>query len=137
MATRPAGVSPCPFGGPGAARPALRPLVVVIAAEREVDAHQGLLLLFADVLVGHDRPGQVGGPVGGLEDAGLDVEGLGGDTQRLGDLLEDLGRGPAQPALDLAQVRVRDAGQLRETAQREARRATLLTDERAQIVPAV
>ena len=78
-----------------------------------------------------------GEPDGGLEDAGLHVEGLGGDAQRLGDLLEDLGRGPAQPALDLAQVRVGDAGQLGEPAQREPGRAPLLTDEGPEVEPAV
>ena len=94
-------------------------LVLVLAAEGEVDAHQRLLLLLADGLVGHDGPGQVGRAVGRLEDAGLHVERLGRDAQRLGDLLEDLGRGPAQPALDLAQIGVGDAGQLGEPAQRE------------------
>ena len=47
--------------------------------------------------------------------------------QRLGDLLEDLGRGPAQPAFDLAQVRVRHAGLLGELPQRQPRRQALLT----------
>ena len=61
-----------------------------------------------------------GEPVGRLEDARLHVERLGGDAQRLGDLLEDLGRGPAQAAFDLAQVRIGDAGQLGEPAQARA-----------------
>ena len=83
------------------------------------------------------KPAQVGRPVGRLEDAGLHVEGLGRDPQRLGDLLEDLGGGPAQPPLDLAEIRVGDPGQLGQPPQREAGRAPLLADERAQISPAI
>ncbi len=112
-------------------------LVLELAAEGEVDADQRLLLLLADGLVGHDRPAQVGRAFGRVENAGLDVERLGGDAQRLGDLLEDLGRGAAQAALDLAEIRVRDAGELGEMAQRQSSGPPLLTDERPEIVPAV
>ena len=78
-----------------------------------------------------------GVPSGRLEDAGLHVEGLGRDAQRLGDLLEDLGRGPSQSPLDLAQVRIGDPGQLGQPPERQAGRAPLLTDEGAQISPAI
>ena len=78
-----------------------------------------------------------GVPLGRLEDPCLHVEGLGRDAQRLGDLLEDLGRGPPQPALDLAQIRVGDAGQLRETPEREAGGGSLLTDEGPEVEPTV
>ena len=44
-----------------------------------------------------------------VEDPGLDVQGLCGDPQTLGDLLEDLGGRLAQPPLDLAEVGVADA----------------------------
>ena len=54
-----------------------------------------------------------------LEQSGLHVELLGGDPQRLGELLQDLRAGLAQAALDLAQVGVGDAGLLGQTAQRE------------------
>ena len=107
----------------------------MLPAERQVDPHQRLLLLLVEVGIGQDLAGQVGGPVGRVEDAGLHVEGLGRDAERLGDLLEDLGRGAPEPAFDLAQVRVRDAGQLRQAAQREPGRAPLLTDECSQVVP--
>ena len=112
-------------------------LVLVVAAERQVDADEGLLLVLAQRLVGQDQPAQIGRPVRRLEDAGLHVEGLGGDAQRLGDLLEDLGGGPPQSPLDLAEIRIGDAGQLGEPAQREAGGAPLLADERAQISPAI
>ena len=65
----------------------------------------------------------------GVEDAGADVEGLGRDGQALGDLLEDLGRRAAQATLDLGEIGVRDAGQLREAAKAQPRGGALLTDE--------
>ena len=68
---------------------------------------------------------------------GPDVEGLRGDLQGPGDLLEDLGRGLPQAPLDLAQVRVRDARQLGELAQREVPDAALVADELAQVAPAM
>ena len=78
-----------------------------------------------------------GDPVGGLEDPGLHVERLGGDAQRLGDLLEDLGRGPAQSPLDLAQVGVGDPGQLGQAPQGQPGRSPLLTDEGPEVEPAI
>src|SRR5580704_17091347 len=86
----------------GRAAPGFAALVLVVTPEREVDVNERLLPLLVDRLVGHDGAGQVGGAGGCLEDARLHVERLGGDAQRLRDLLEDLGRGPAQPAFDLA-----------------------------------
>ena len=111
--------------------------VLVLVAERQVDPHERLLLLLGQVLVGEDVPRQVGVAGRALEDAGLDVEGLGRDAQGLGDLLEDLGRGPAQAPLDLAQVRVRDPGQLGQAPQRQPGRAALLADERPELVEAL
>ena len=70
-----------------------------------------------------------------LEDAGPDVERLGRDLEGPGDLLEDLGRRLAQPPLDLAQVRVGDAGHLRQLAQRQVADPALLPDELAEVVP--
>src|SRR3984957_5328445 len=52
-------------------------LVLVLAPEGEVDPDEGLLLLLADRLVGHDGPGQVRRARRRFEDPGLDVERLG------------------------------------------------------------
>ena len=76
---------------------------------------------------------QVGVTVGLIEDPGLHIEGLGRDAQGFGDLLEDLGRRAAQAPLDLAEVRVGDAGQFGEAPQREAGRVPLLANERAKV----
>jgi hypothetical protein len=105
--------------------------------EGEVDADERLLLLLGEMRIGEDLPGQIGLAGAGLEDAGLDVERLGRDAQRLGDLLEDLRRRTAQAPLDLAQVRVGDPGQLRQPAQRQSRRGALFPDERTEITPAI
>ena len=63
------------------------------------------------------RTAESGRPV--LQDPGLDVERLGGDPQALGDLLQDLRAGPAQPALDLAEVGVGHARGRGQLAQRD------------------
>src|SRR3954451_3419412 len=63
-----------------------------------------------------------------VEDPRLHVERLGGDAQRLGDLLEDLRARLAQPALDLAEVGVGDTGELRQLPKRHVGRGTLLAD---------
>src|SRR5580704_120414 len=60
----------------------LAALVLVVAAEGEVDADEGLLLLLADRLVGQDGAGQVERAGRRLEDPRLHVERLGGDAQR-------------------------------------------------------
>jgi hypothetical protein len=83
--------------------------VVVVVLERLVDLDQRLLLGFGDAGVAQYLADQVVLAGALFEDASPHVEGLGGDAQRLGDLLEDLGRGLAQPALDLAEVGVADA----------------------------
>jgi hypothetical protein len=109
---------------------------LVLVTEGQVDAHERLLLVLAQVGVGEDVAGQVRLAVPGFQDARLDVERLGRDAQGLGDLLEDLRRRTAQAALDLAQVRVRDPGELGQAPQREAGRAALFADEGTEVVPA-
>lgn len=59
--------------------------------------------------------------------AGAHVQRLGGDPQRLGDLLQHLRARLAQPALDLAQIRIRHPGGIGELPQRQLRVAPLLT----------
>ena len=90
--------------------------------------------LHVDELPG-DRPAELSAlqrvAAGGVEDAGADVQGLGRDAQRLGDLLEHLGRGTPQPALDLAQVGVGDPGLLSQLTQGELGGDALL----AEVVP--
>src|SRR5205807_6238498 len=63
-----------------------------------------------------------------FQNAGLHVQPLRGNPQALGDLLKDVRAGLAQPALHLAQIRVRHPGLLRELAQRDPRLLPLLPD---------
>src|SRR5207249_2633892 len=56
------------------------------------------------------------------------------DAQPARDALQDLGGRLAQPALDLAQIRVGDAGQLAELAQRQTCVAALIANEVAEVV---
>src|SRR5690606_5358966 len=113
-------------------RSARRELVLV--PERGVDLQERAPLVVGEVRVPTDLLGQVGA-LALLEDPGPDVERLGGDLEGPGDLLEDLGRRLSQAPLDLAQVRVRDAGHLGELAQREVTAASLLADVLTQLVP--
>ena len=59
------------------------------------------------------------------------------DAERFRDLLEDLCRWLAKPAFDLAQVRIRDARDLREPTKREPGGVSLLADEFAEVGPTV
>ena len=103
--------------------------------ERPVDLDQHLLLPVVQRRVVEQGVDHVRGVVGALvEDAGPHVERLGRDAQALGDRLQDLGRRLAEAPLDLAEVRVRDAGRLAQLAQREAGVAALVADELAEIV---
>ena len=61
----------------------------------------------------------------GFENSGLDVEHLGGNPQRLRDLVEHFGGRFAQSALDLAQIRIADAGLFGQLTHRHLRRFTL------------
>jgi hypothetical protein len=63
-----------------------------------------LFLPFGEPRLAKDRGDQVAVLCVGIEDARPQVERLGADPQRLGDVLEDLGGGLAQTALDLRQV---------------------------------
>jgi hypothetical protein len=72
-----------------------------------------------------------------VEDPGAHVEGLRGDLEAAGELLEDLRARLLQTPLDLAEVGVRDAGKLGELAQRQLRVLTLLPKEGAQIMQMV
>src|SRR3712207_5768626 len=103
--------------------------VAVLAPERAVDAHQRLLLVLVQVRVAQDLADEVGGAGALLQDPGPDVQRLRRDLQRPGDLLEDLGRRLPQAPLDLAEVRVGDAGELRQLAQAEVADPPLLADE--------
>src|SRR5438445_1553533 len=110
--------------------------VVVVVLERLVDLDQRLLLSFGDAGVAQYLADQVVLASALFEDASSHVEGLGGDAQRLGDLLEDLGRGLAQPALDLAEVGVADARHVGELPERQPRHPPLLADELSEVVHA-
>jgi hypothetical protein len=65
----------------------------------------------------------------GADDPGPDIELFGRDAQRLGDLLENFCRGPAQTTFDLALVGVADADLLAELPQGQPRRESLLPVE--------
>src|SRR6266568_3968978 len=99
-----------------------------LLAERLVDVDQHLLLPLGDLGVGHDRVGDGGLALPVVEYAGLNVERLGRDPQALRDLLQDVGARPAQPAFDLAQVRVRHARSLGQLADRDLGLLALLAD---------
>ena len=114
----------CVRCGSGAAR---RRGVGVLAAKRVVDVEQHLALALGEGGIGqHGRLHRLVVALGGLEDAGPDVQRLRRDPQRLGELLQHVGRRLAQPALDLAEVRVGNPGLVGELAQRELGAATLV-----------
>src|SRR5207244_3362650 len=110
--------------------------VVVLVLERLVHLDQRLLLGLGDAGVAEDLAHHVVLAGALLEDARPYVEGLGRDAQRLRDLLEDLGRGLPQSALDLAQVGVADARHVGELAERQPGHPPLLADELAEVVHA-
>jgi len=117
----------------GAGRAAVR-----LSAEGEVDGDEYLLLAVVDIGGSQDVPDEIRMEVPVVvEDAGADVKRLGGDAQGLGDLLEDLGRWLPQAPLDLAQVWVGDAGDLRQAPEREAGVLPPGLDELAEVGPAV
>src|SRR5437764_3907237 len=107
---------------------------LVLVPKGLVHGDEVLLLAFGDRGVPQDDRGQIGLARALFEDAGPDVEGLGRDPERLGDLLEYLSGRLAQASFDLAQVRVRDAGGLREVPERQPRPLSLLADEVAEVV---
>ncbi len=95
---------------------------------RLVDLQERLLLPLGQGGIGEDdRAGLHLVPVPlRVEDAGPHVQRLGGDAQGLGDLLEHLRARLAQPALDLAQIRIGHPGGIGELPQRELGVAPLL-----------
>ena len=93
----------------------------VLGHERVVDVEQHPLLAIGQHGVSVDSAHHAGLLVTLVEQAGLDVQLLGRDAQCLGQLLEDLGAGLAQPALNLAQVRVGHPGVLGQATQRDSR----------------
>src|SRR4051812_9246471 len=106
--------------------------------ERRVDVDEhGTLPVRQGGILGdglEDRGALVGGDRLLVEDAGAHVEGLRGDLESAGELLEDLRARLLQAPLDLAEVRVRDAGELGELTQRKLGVLSLLPQERAQVM---
>jgi len=113
-----------------------------------VDRDQGGLLLPGETSVRADRVlGQrgarlglagVGGRRAGghrVDQAGLGEQRLRRHVERVGDGLEHPDRGLVQAALDLAQVRVGQVGQLRELAERQVGHPALAADEGAERLP--
>ncbi len=110
-------------------------LATVLQNEGLIHPQQHLLLLRGQPTVAEEHVLEIV-TLALLENPGAHVERLRRQTECLGDLLEDLSRRLAQTPFDLAQVRVGDAGDLRELAQRHADFLSLLTDERAQFTEA-
>src|SRR5215211_5880556 len=108
----------------------------VLVHEGLVHAEEGLLLGLGQALAAEDGVHNVTVALSGVEETRPGVQRLRRDGERLGDLLEDLGRRLAQTALDLAQVGVRDPGQVGELAEGDPRRFALFTDEAAHVLPA-
>src|SRR5262249_57447705 len=88
-------------------------------AERLVAIEQHLLLALGEFRVSEHRcpHTRVRAPV--LQDPRLYIERFRGDPQPLGYLLQDLRAGPAQPALDLAEIRVGHPRRRGKLAQRD------------------
>src|SRR4051812_8536669 len=101
--------------------------------EGAVHLDQRLFLALGDRGVGQDPGHEIGVALAGFEDPGPYVERFGRDAQRPGDRLEDLRARLPQAPLDLAEVRIGYAGQLRQLAQREAGHAALVANESAQL----
>lgn len=104
-------------------------LEAVLLAEGLVDLEQHLLLPLVERGIGEDDRTRLHVvPVAlGVEDAGPHVQRLGGDPQGLGDLLQHLRARLAQPALDLAQIRIGHPGGIGELPERQLRGAPLFT----------
>src|SRR5690242_17392387 len=112
-----------------------------------VDGDQGGLLVVAEARVGGDSllgaPGVrlvgvrgLGGPDGHrVDQAGLGEERFRGNVERAGECLEHADGRLVQAPLDLAEVRVGQAGQLGELAERQVGALALLTDEGAKCLP--
>jgi hypothetical protein len=86
-----------------------------------------MLLPVRQVRIGVDGGLDVRPLLFGLQNARTHVESLGGDPKPSGDLLENLGRRVAQPALDLAEIGVAHACQLGQLAKGESGVLALLT----------
>src|SRR5579863_6081644 len=138
----PAGTGPIPLPDLAAG------LGAGLAEHAAVDGDQGRLLLRAEAFVRADRVlgrrglGDVVSLVGAdlarrhlVDQAGLGHQRLRGQVERVGDLLEHAHRRLVQAALDLAEVRVREVGQLRELAQRQVGHPALGPDEGAERLP--
>jgi hypothetical protein len=89
----------------------------LLALERTVDLDQRLLLSFGDRAIAQDVADEVLVRLALFEETGAYVERLGGDPERAGDRLEDLGTRLAKAALDLTQIGIRDPGELAQLPQ--------------------
>jgi methylenetetrahydrofolate dehydrogenase (NADP+) / methenyltetrahydrofolate cyclohydrolase len=117
-----------------------------LAEHAAVDRDQGRLLLLAETLVDADRVlGLHQLRVGAVrvrlalghrvDQAGLGHQRFRGQIKRVGDGLEYPHRGLVQAPLDLAEVGVRQMGQLGELPQRQVRHPALAADEGAERLP--
>ena len=90
---------------------------LVLGLERCVNLKQRRALALGDRAISGDgcRDGVISRAL--REDAGLHVQGLGGDAKALSNTAENLGTGLAQATLDLTEVGVGDISSLRELAQ--------------------
>src|SRR6476619_3830789 len=100
------------------------------AGEPAVDADEGLLLVGRQRVVEADGLlDSLTGPGALVEQAGALVERLGREVERLREVLQHVRRRLVEPALDLAQVGVRDVRHVREPAQRQVGQLALHANE--------
>src|SRR5262249_35175497 len=101
-----------------------------LLAERLVDVNQHLLLPLSDLGVSLDRIGDRRLALFIVQDSRLHIERFRRDPQAFGDLLQKVRAGLPQAALNLAEVRARDAGRLGKLPHRDLRLLALLADVR-------
>lgn len=110
---------------------------ILLLPEGAVDPDQGEFVLGGEKRICFDVPDQIAARARAVENSRLDVQGLRRDMERPGDLLEDVCGRFTQPALDLAQIRIGNPGELGKTSQGEPRHVALLADELPEVTPAI
>lgn len=106
----------------------------MLSLEGTVNLDKNLLVAFADCGIAQDLPYRIVMTFPLVQDPRPHIEGFRRNPQCLGDGLKDLRARIAHSSLDLAQIRVGDAGQLTQLSQRQPGRPTLVADEATEVV---